>query len=117
MAAGVYNFTIEQGTTFRRTLTLKDSAGDPINLTGYTARMQIRAEVESTTVLLSLTTSNGGISLGGAAGTIEWFISDTNTSAITSEGVYDLEIVNTATNEVTRVLKGKVRLDKEVTRA
>lgn len=117
MAAGVYNFTIEQGTTFRRTLTLKDAAGDPVDLTGYTARMQIRAEVESTSVMLSLTTQNGGISLGGVAGTIELFISDINTSTVTTEGVYDLEIVDGSNNEVTRVLKGKVRLDKEVTRA
>ena len=78
--------------------------------------MQIRQEVESTGVMLSMTTSNGRITLGGVNGTVTWFISDTDTSAISSDGVYDLEIIS-GTGEVTRVLKGKVRLDKEVTRA
>lgn len=117
MSAGVYNFAIEQGTTFRRTLTLKDNAGALINLTGYSGRMQIRAEVDSATVMLSMTTSNGRIVLGGAAGTVQWYISDTDTALLASDGVYDFEIVNGSTGDVTRVLKGKVRLDPEVTRA
>ena len=116
MSAGVYNFSIEQGTTFRRVLTLRDGNGDLINLTNYTARMQIRQEVESTQPLLTLTTSNGRITLGGVNGTVTWFISDADTAAFSSDGVYDLEIIS-GNGEVTRVLKGKVRLDQEVTRA
>jgi len=116
MAAGVYNFSIEQGTTFRRVLTLRDADGNLINLTSHTARMQIRQEIESTQVMLSLTTSNGRITLGGVNGTVTLFISDADTAALSSDGVYDLEIVS-GSGEVTRILKGKVRLDQEVTRA
>jgi hypothetical protein len=41
-----------------------------INLTGYTARMQVRSTLESAEALIELTTANGRIALGGSAGTI-----------------------------------------------
>ena len=55
--------TIYQGATFRKRLTWKGPlpAQTPIDLTGCTARMQVRPEVESSTVLLELTTANGGM--------------------------------------------------------
>jgi hypothetical protein len=42
MAAGKYSFTIEQGSTTNFTIVYTDSAGAPINLTGYSSKMQIR---------------------------------------------------------------------------
>jgi hypothetical protein len=88
----------------------------PVNLTGFTARMQIRETVESTTVLHSLTTENGGITLGGAAGTIALLISATDTAAFTFDSaVYDLEIIS-AGGVVTEVMSGTVTLGDEVTR-
>jgi hypothetical protein len=36
MAAGKYNFIIEQGTTFTLELQYKDSNSVPVDLTGYT---------------------------------------------------------------------------------
>lgn len=115
MIAGVYNFTIDQGATFSRQLTLRDANNALMNLTGYTARMQIRPEIESTEVLVELTTANGRIALGGAAGTVTLTIPATVTATIDKEGVYDLELV-TPSSEVHRALKGKVRLEPEVTR-
>ena len=41
MAAGKYSFTIEQGSTVDFEIAYKDSNSDPIDLTSYTARMQI----------------------------------------------------------------------------
>ena len=35
--AAVANFNIDQGTTFSSTVTVKDSSGSPLDLTGYTA--------------------------------------------------------------------------------
>ena len=40
MAAGTYNFTLEQGTTFSRLLTLKEN-DSVMNLTGYSVASQI----------------------------------------------------------------------------
>ena len=47
MAAGLYDITIEQGATFQMNLTWKDSTGSPVNITGYTARMQVRENYEA----------------------------------------------------------------------
>lgn len=88
----------------------------PVNLTGFTARMQIRSTLEDTTVLVSLTTENGGIILGGVAGTIALLLTAAATAAFTfSNAVYDLEIID-AGGIVTRLLSGNVILSKEVTR-
>ena len=48
MAAGIYNFTIEQGATFTRIFKYKDSEGNPIQLGEASAlRMQIRESIDS----------------------------------------------------------------------
>lgn len=116
MAAGTYDFEIEQGTTFNKEFLYKDVNDDPVNLSGYTARMQVRSTVSSADVLLSLTTSNGRITMGGAAGTIDLDLTATDTAAITwRRGVYDLEIVS-SNGTVTRLLQGVITISREVTR-
>jgi hypothetical protein len=87
----------------------------PIDLSGMTARMQIRSDVDSDTVIHSLTTENGGITLGGANGTIALVIPAADTDGFTFDtAVYDLELVNGSV--VTLVTSGVVALVKEVTR-
>ena len=49
---------IYQGATFRKTFGWKSSS---LDLTGYTARMQIREKIKNSTVVADLTTENGGI--------------------------------------------------------
>lgn len=91
--AGKLNIVIEQGATFNPVLTYKDSLGALIDLTGFTARMQIRLKKTSATFLVELTTENGGIALGGVAGTITLLITDTASTALTFDSaVYDLEL-------------------------
>ena len=60
-----YKISIDQGATYSLALTYKDSAGAAINLTGYTAAMQIRSSYESTTTVLSLTSSAGIVIIVG----------------------------------------------------
>lgn len=116
MAAGVYNITIEQGSTFTLNLTWKDSSGAAINITGYTARMQVRKSVDAASTTLSLTSGAGDITLGGAAGTISITVSAASTASIASGNyVYDLELVSGA-GVVTRLLQGAVTVSPEVTR-
>ena len=116
MPASIYNLNIEQGATFTRTITWKDSTGAAVNLTGYTARMQIRERVESTSALVSLTQASG-ITLGGAAGTVVITITPTQTDALPNikKGVYDLELVSNG-GIVTRLLQGEVVVSPQVTR-
>lgn len=115
MPAGIYNIASEQGATFTRTITWKDNAGSPINLTGYTARMQVRDDYSSTSAVLTLTTENGGITLGGSAGTIVLTATATATAALTDgDYVYDLELILGST--VTRLIQGSFAVNAEVTR-
>lgn len=108
---------IYQGATWRLSLTWK--TGDPataVNLTGCTARMQIRSSVTSPTELLELTTENGGITLGGVVGTIVILIEPSDTvGQAWRTGVYDLEIIF-GSGDVRRLLEGSAALMPEVTR-
>lgn len=114
--AGTLHLTIEQGATYDPVLTWGDQAGTPIDLTGYIARMQIRASVEAVTTLHEATTANGQIVLGGAAGTVTFNIPAVDTAAMDfEEAVYDLE-VESAGGHVTRLVEGSVYLSPEVTR-
>lgn len=116
MAAADYPILIEQGATYRLPLAWKTSAGAAVDLTGYTARMQVRRKVDADEALLNLTTENGGVALGGTAGTITVTASDTLTAALTvKSGVYDLELRDAA-GVVTRLLQGCVTISLEVTR-
>ncbi len=120
MAAAKLKLTIEQGATFRKTLTWKTGTpAAPVDLTGCTARMHIRAVITDTTPLLALTTENNGITLGGVDGTIVLYIPPSATEDITwTTAVYDLEIVFPAAPEpdVRRLLYGTVVVSPEVTR-
>jgi hypothetical protein len=111
MAAGKYNFTLEQGTTFSREITVQDS-GSAMNLTGYTPRMQMRSTHDSSTIGLTFTTSVSN----AAQGKIQISASATATAAV-EEGlyVYDLEIESVSSG-VTRLMEGQVTVTPEVTR-
>lgn len=122
MAASKLNLRIEQGATYigpgrGGNATLKNGTPPvPTDLTGCTARMHVRRKLEDTNILVSLTTENGGIALGGVDGTITLGLTAAQTSAITwATGVYDLEIIF-ATGLVRRLLAGNVTVSKEVTR-
>jgi hypothetical protein len=126
MAAGRYSFTIEQGATTNLQINWTDSSGSAIDLTGYHSRMQIRPGVESDVVFLSLSSSlesdGTGINLSGSngetplsSGSLAIYISADSTEDLNfNEAYYDLEMVNGG--EVTRLLEGKVKLSKNVTR-
>jgi hypothetical protein len=131
--AGKYNIVCQQGSTFDMLMTLQypnpdfpANCADPNNcpeyvnwdLTGYSARMQVRKYVESATPIVELLSSNVDskrITLGGTAGTIELFMRAEDTRAITQSGYYDLEIISPS-NEVDRIIEGTFTLSPEVTR-
>lgn len=114
------NLQIEQGATFHPTWTWKSGATEatavPVDLTGCTARMQIREDEDGSTILYELTTENSKIILGDIAGTIEVIISDEDSAAFTwDNGVYDLEIEFTD-GTVRRWSQGSVIVLPNVTR-
>ena len=56
------------------TLVFKDSTGTPVNLTSYTAELKVVSLDDTDTYATTLTTANGGLSLGTTNGlvTINW---------------------------------------------
>lgn len=116
MTAATHNITIEQGATFTLNLVYKDSAGTPINLSGYSARMQIRRTYTSPSALATFTTQNGRIVLGTSSGTVAVKGDAALTAALAAKtAVYDLELVNPA-GDVTRLIRGAVTITPEVTK-
>ena len=129
MAAGKYSFTIEQGSTVDFEIVYKDSNSDPIDLTLYTARMQIMPSIGSDIVHMTLSSSlnpcGTGLNMSGSnstnpptSGSIGIFISAASSSLLDfNEAVYDLEIASGSGNcaNVTRILQGKVKLSKNTT--
>jgi len=122
MLAGIYNITCQQGSTFVRVIRIEyPDAVDPtifhpFNLENYSARMQVRRTIESSTTMISLDTNNNGIEITSEEdGEITITMTDAQTAALTSDGVYDLEIISTD-DFVTRILQGEFRLSLEVTR-
>ena len=106
---------LDQGATFEHLLTWTTNEGAPIDLTGYTARMQVRPKAGSDDLIFDLTTENGGITLGDVAGTITIAISATDSTAvIVRKGVYDLELCSSS-GFITRLVQGKLVIDPEVT--
>jgi len=113
MTPGKLNFNCPQGATFSRTLTYKIN-NSPVNITGYSARMQVRPFHYSDDIIINLT-NGSGITLGGSAGTIAILVDATSTTNIPAgDYVYDLELVSGS--NVYRLVEGKFVVTPEVTR-
>lgn len=114
--AGTYNIVCEQGATFRLMLTWRNPNGTPVNVTGYSAKMDVRQKASTGHTELSLSTAAGGITLGGVDGTVLLTATATTTNALVSGVyVYDLELTS-AGGEVTRLVAGSFTVDEQVTR-
>ena len=105
------NLTVDQGSSFESTIDITDSENNPVNLTGYTFRGQIRKTYASTTsVSFTITSSTP------TGGSIKLVLSAEQTSEIKAgRYLYDVEIIS-STNTVTRVIEGQIEVTPRVTR-
>lgn len=112
--------TLTLGTVNAASYTTYTSGGvitynTPVDLTGYTARMQVRATLAATDTLFDLTTENGGIALDATLCTITLNISATDTAlADFKTSVYSLEMAKTGV--ITQLVTGNISFTTEVTR-
>ena len=131
MSAGRYPIYIEQGASLDFEVQYLDSNGNPVDLSGYSAKMQIRSAPAATTAYITLTSTlqpdGSGLNLSGShstkppsSGSIGVFISACSSSVLDfGEAVYDLELsvpYEGGCDYVTRLIQGPVKLSKEVTR-
>ncbi len=119
MAVLNYPITIEQGATYSKTFTWKDSSGVAKPLTDCTLRMMIRRDFEDAAPLLSLTSNPpAGLSIVGAPANGQFRIDITavqTAAMVFSEAKYDLEVQD-AVGTVVRLLEGTITLSREVTK-
>lgn len=134
-----HDLHVRQGETFSFVWT-KLSAGSAVDLSGYTARMAIKASLTGSVEAYLSTGADadgGTITLGGALGTVTLAMTAAQTAAlagslnaVTAElmdgvesrytderevrFVYDLELISGA-GVVTRELQGRVTVEREVT--
>lgn len=111
------SLALEQGAVYRDEIRLKQPGGAPIDLTGCTARMQIRTLDDR--LLLDLSTSPGrGLVIDGPAGVIYRYITAGQTAQLPVDGgEYDLKITPpSGPDDTWRLYKGPVSVSAGVTR-
>lgn len=118
--AVTYNTDIDVGANWSVTFVYKDTNGAAINLTGYTAAMQVRTTPDASTALISLTTGSG-ITITPLTGTILVEITAAQSDLLTATTqagtpyVYDLEITS-GSGVITRLVQGVLTASANVTR-
>lgn len=111
----VVHLEMEQGATFKVSLTYTDPDNVPVPLAPYRAHMQVRQRYGSP-VLLDLTTENDGIVFDAAPGVIKIRGKASDTANVTRNCIYDLHLILIADpEEVIRVFGGTITLQKAVT--
>jgi hypothetical protein len=107
-----YPLTLRIGDTETISVTVQDSSGTVINITGRSYAAQVRATADAASPLATFTC----LVTNGAAGQLACTLTATQTAALsTGVAVWDLQETNGAT--VTTLLAGPVRIDQDVTRS
>ena len=108
MPPGKYDLVVYKYASFDVTLTYKDEHNQPVDLTGYSAKLQARVAKAGGELILDMPLVDGQIILGGTAGTIQLKLTYTETGSITAQsGLYDL-LLTDAGGTVTRILEGNM---------
>jgi hypothetical protein len=83
----------------------------PIDVTGYTASLQVRSY--SGRVLMELSSANGRVANGGATGRFMFTAPPSVTRAVDTHGTYEVELT-TASGQVYRVISGNAAIEEEI---
>jgi len=111
--ATISNIFIDQGADFSTTVTISDSVGDALDLTGYTALAQIRK------TYASATSTSFSVTFASDRTTGQITISLTNSQTSDLESgryVWDLKITDVSST-VTRVVEGIATVNPSVSRS
>jgi hypothetical protein len=109
--ATIQNLTVDQDADFTETLTIKDSTGTVVDISGQTVTSKLRKTHLSTSATAFTTAI-----VSGTAGTCSITLTDTVTAALT-EGRYVWDLTTTpSAGLVTRRIEGRVTVTPSVTR-
>lgn len=123
MSAGTYTMTIEQGSTFNMQLTINDSLGAPIDLTGHVFRGQIRKTISDTAIQASFTfallnqiTDPGKVSITLTPADTSAIAVPAQRTVLRSPVAMSYDIESALGGVVYRWLEGTANISPEVTR-
>lgn len=109
--AYIVNFYVEAGASFSRSVTDTNDDGTLFDFTDYTARLQVRQTVASTTAVIDITPT-----INVETATISWAFTPAQTSLLTAPSyVYAMELTKTD-GSVIRLIQGTLTVSPEVVR-
>jgi hypothetical protein len=107
MAAGTYNLSIEQGSTWELTLEVDATAGTDLNLDGYSFDAKIaKSHYDENPVSITASIINA------AEGKFRLSLSASETTLLDSsfEYLYTVNLVKTSNGKVTRLIQGRATI-------
>ena len=110
------NFEVDQNTTFSFEVQYTEEDGvTPIDLTGSSAKMQVRDTAGGSKLAFSLTSPVGGITIDGPNGKLSIKCTPTQTSKLFyPKSSYDIMVVDSNGNKI-KLLEGFLTLNRSVT--
>ena len=115
MAAALFDFEFQQGSTFVLDFVWMDVNEQALSLEGHIVRMQVRPYPGAKKLFLEASTLNGKFILGAERGTFKLVLSATETASFDwAKGKYDIEI-EAPDGFVTKLLQGTITIIREVT--
>jgi hypothetical protein len=113
--AGQKNFEVDQNATFSFVVEYKDESDNAIDLSGASAKMQIRDTKGGTKLAVTLTSPSGGITIDGPNGKLTVKMTPTQTSKIFyPKSSYDVMVIDSNGNKI-KLLEGFMTLNRSVT--
>jgi hypothetical protein len=113
--AGQKNFEVDQNATFSFIVEYKDENDNAIDLSGASAKMQVRDTKGGSKLAVTLTSPSGGITLDGPNGKLTVKMTPTQTSKIFyPKSSYDVMVIDSNGNKI-KLLEGFMTLNRSVT--
>lgn len=110
------NFEVDQNATFNFQIQYtEDDEVTPIDLTGASAKLQVRDTQGGSKLAFTLTSPAGGITIDGPTGTLDVKITPTQTNKLFyPKSAYDIMVIDTNGNKI-KLLEGFMTLSRSVT--
>lgn len=110
------NFKVVQGDTFNINVTYTNPDGSAIDISDFSARMDVRNE-QGGKILCSSITDSDGITIDGPNGTLTVEFTPAQTRKFTTpSAAYQLKIINDATGDQTTLIYGYFSVSSAVVR-
>lgn len=114
MAAAAYDIEVEAGASFSMTFAYRDAAGDPVPLSGWSARFQVRESVRAAGEPVF---EQDPMPFDDVTSMVTLTLTAAETAAFSrSSYAYGIELAHPSGEPVIRLAQGKFKVSAEVVR-